>query len=346
MTDPASPDPAAASPESRLLAPPTPLRHLRLAGTPLQPRVARRLACLVAHHPTLQTLDVSNCGLSPANAGELLVALGTAARVALVDLSRNPLGANAGQLLGEALAGNRSLVRLRLAQTQLDAAAARHLAQALATHPRLQAIDLSDNPIGAAGFAAMAPVLAPRPGQPQGGVPRIRSVALARCDGGPAALAALCPSARATPPRRPWLHTLMLRGNRAHHAPAAWPALLQVVRLDLSYNDLGSAGVRALAAALPHTDVLQELALQAVGAAAPAWAALAQALAPGTPRRPANTSLRTLHLDQNTLGTAAHSFEDPIQTHPTLQLLTLSRCGIGIPECAGLATRREGPAVV
>ena len=121
--------------------------------------------------PWTDRLELCSLGWGPAEIRELLVALPSFTRLVVLDLSRNGIGVEGGQLLAGWLVDNGSLTQLDLSENQLcgvnrylggtyDATGIKAIADALRLNNSLTALDLRGNYFGVEGAKALAPAIA------------------------------------------------------------------------------------------------------------------------------------------------------------------------------------------
>jgi Ran GTPase-activating protein (RanGAP) involved in mRNA processing and transport len=141
------------------------LRALDLHDNPLTEEVAEEVAPLLAAHPQIRALVLTDTCLGDAGVAAVAAALrgGAAPALERLELALNEVAPAGAAALAAALAGRPALRALVLRENELECAGAVALAAALRTLPALEALDLSANQLRRRGALAVARAVAALP---------------------------------------------------------------------------------------------------------------------------------------------------------------------------------------
>jgi large subunit ribosomal protein L31/Ran GTPase-activating protein 1 len=141
------------------------LRALDLHDNPLTEEVAGEVAPLLAAHPQIRALVLTDTCLGDAGVAAVAAALcgGAAPALERLELALNEVAPAGAAALAAALAGRPALRALVLRENELECAGAVALAAALRTLPALEALDLSANQLRRRGALAVARAVAALP---------------------------------------------------------------------------------------------------------------------------------------------------------------------------------------
>jgi Ran GTPase-activating protein (RanGAP) involved in mRNA processing and transport len=301
----------------------TTLTTLNLEGNQLGDASAQVLAETLKIHTALTSLGLSRNRLGDAGAQALAEALKIHTALTVLELGWNQLGDTGAQALAEALKTNTALTTLELWNNRLGNASAQSLAEALKTNAALTTLHLGTNQIGEEGAQALADALKTNAA--------LTTLHLGTNQIGEAGVQALTEALKTNTV----LTSLDLSDNRLGDAgvQALTEALKTntvLTSLDLSDNRLGDAGKRSrgvINAYLVRNRMQKDSTLTYLNLNNQLGAAGVQALAAVLKT---NTTLTSLDLDSNQLGdTGAQALTEALKTNTTLTSLDLSGNQLG-----------------
>ena len=302
------------------------------------------LGAAVGAHPTLRTLSLDYCDLSAATVASLGDALDTTNTLTELTLCDTPSFRRGAERFFAGLERNSSLRDLTLDRCAMGAACTRAAMRAVSRQGHLQRLSLASNELLDDGAAAVAAMLARKTCSLQhldlesNGILGPGGIALSEAIGRNTSLTTLKLSENScgVPPAAKALAAGLVANKSLRHLELRWWSLsggslaalgravgahpaLEV--LDLSFNDVGDAGARAMAAALEQIGgcaALRILKMSDCSVAAGGARAFAKALR-------ANTALRVLDLggnDELTLA-AFHALRQAFRDNGKLRQLQL-----------------------
>ncbi|KAF8055831.1 EGY2 [Scenedesmus sp. PABB004] len=266
------------------------LQQLKLHTNAIGDEGAALLAAKLSGNGLLLALDLGANGIGDAGAAALAEGLKLNTTLTRLDLSGNAIDVSGARALAEALAANTTLTSLTLSDNYLGVEGAKVLAEALTANTSLAELGLRGNELGDEGLDALATAL------------QARGAPLKLLDVGNNSL-----SAASAAPLARLLHS----------------AAGSLVELNAYMNELGDAGLAALAPALKDCKRLSHLDLGGNDAGPEGAAALAGALV-------SHPSLTLLELGYNPLGPGGAATIAGAFKHDTkLETLKLGWCKVG-----------------
>lgn len=140
------------------------LKALWLKRNPVHAEGARALGRMIASHPSLEILDLDNCGLLDAGVEVLCEGLATNTTLRHLYLGANGIGPVGAEKLAQILSSETcALESLFLSTNRIGDEGAVHLAIALRKNQSLQRLILSSNTIESLGITALANAIAHHP---------------------------------------------------------------------------------------------------------------------------------------------------------------------------------------